>query len=57
MVHGRVQGVGFRESLRIEAREHGVSGWTRNRRDGTFEDYLRSKGYAFRSTRARARNS
>jgi len=37
VVHGRVHGVGFRESLRIEAREAGASGWVRNRRDGTVE--------------------
>jgi acylphosphatase len=37
VVHGRVQGVGFRESLRREAERRGVGGWVRNRRDGTVE--------------------
>ena len=37
VVHGVVQGVGFRYSARIEARRLGLSGWVRNRRDGTVE--------------------
>ena len=31
IVHGRVQGVFFRDSLRASAQDHGVSGWARNR--------------------------
>ena len=36
-VHGRVQGVGFREACVREAHRLGVAGWVRNRRDGTVE--------------------
>ena len=35
VVHGHVQGVFFRDTVRRSARDHGVSGWVRNRRDGT----------------------
>jgi acylphosphatase len=37
VVHGRVQGVWFRDSCQREARNCGVSGWVRNREDGTVE--------------------
>ena len=37
MVHGAVQGVGFRYSARFEADRLGIAGWVRNRRDGTVE--------------------
>jgi acylphosphatase len=37
VVHGRVQGVFFRDSLRRLAEENGVSGWARNTREGTVE--------------------
>jgi acylphosphatase len=36
-VHGRVQGVFFRDSLRQRARSHGVAGWACNRSDGAVE--------------------
>jgi acylphosphatase len=36
-VHGRVQGVFFRDSARERARAHGVAGWVRNCGDGTLE--------------------
>jgi acylphosphatase len=35
--HGRVQGVFFRDTVRREAGRRGVSGWARNRGDGTVE--------------------
>lgn len=37
VVHGRVQGVFFRDSMRREAQSLGVAGWVRNRGDGTVE--------------------
>ena len=36
-VTGRVQGVYFRKSTQAEARRLGLTGWVRNRRDGTVE--------------------
>lgn len=39
-VRGRVQGVFFRASTRQRAREAGVAGWVRNRRDGSVEAWL-----------------
>ena len=40
VVSGRVQGVFFRDSLRRTAESRGVSGWVRNRDDGTVEAHL-----------------
>ena len=40
VVHGRVQGVFFRDSTRERARAHGVAGWVRNRSDGVVEAVL-----------------
>jgi acylphosphatase len=37
VMHGRVQGVWFRDSMRREAEHLGVSGWVRNRSDGAVE--------------------
>lgn len=37
VVSGRVQGVGFRFFMERVAREQGVAGWVRNRRDGGVE--------------------
>jgi acylphosphatase len=37
IVHGRVQGVGFRLAVAHAARTRGVAGWVRNRPDGTLE--------------------
>lgn len=36
-MHGLVQGVGFRVSLRAEALRLGLTGWVRNRDDGAVE--------------------
>jgi len=37
VIFGRVQGVFFRDSMRREAQNLGISGWVRNRNDGTVE--------------------
>lgn len=37
LIRGRVQGVGFRYWLAGEAGDRGLTGWARNRRDGTVE--------------------
>lgn len=39
-IHGLVQGVYYRESLRLEAQSRHVAGWVRNRRDGSVEAML-----------------
>ena len=46
LVHGRVQGVGFRASLAWEAQNMGVTGWVRNRRDGTLEAMIQGSDEA-----------
>jgi acylphosphatase len=40
IVHGRVQGVFFRDSTREQAQSHGVAGWVSNRSDGAVEAVL-----------------
>jgi len=40
VVHGRVQGVWFRESVRRLAERHAVTGWVRNRSGGSVEAVL-----------------
>ncbi|TAK41458.1 MAG: acylphosphatase [Betaproteobacteria bacterium] len=54
-IAGRVQGVGYRESLRAEALRLGVSGWVRNRRDGSVEAVLQGPHEAVDAALAWAR--
>jgi acylphosphatase len=49
VVHGRVQGVGFRYSLARAAETRGVAGWARNRADGTVEAVLEGEPEAVES--------
>jgi acylphosphatase len=37
VIHGRVQGVGYRAWTEVTALERGLEGWVRNRRDGAVE--------------------
>ena len=37
VIHGRVQGIGYRVWTEYTALERGVQGWVRNRRDGAVE--------------------
>jgi acylphosphatase len=46
VIHGRVQGVWFRESMRQEAARLNVAGWVRNRADGTVEAAVEGSTYA-----------
>jgi acylphosphatase len=43
IVHGRVQGVFFRDSTRERAQAHGVAGWARNVPDGSVEAVLEGR--------------
>jgi acylphosphatase len=40
VVHGFVQGVFFRDTMRRLAERHGVAGWARNNPNGTLEAVL-----------------
>lgn len=46
VIHGRVQGVYFRDSMRREAQRLGVAGWVRNRSDGTVEAAVQGESAA-----------
>ena len=54
-IAGRVQGVGYRAALQREALARGISGWVRNRRDGTVEAVLQGDADAVAAVTAWAR--
>lgn len=45
-IHGRVQGVWFRESMRREAERLEVTGWVRNLPDGSVEAVIQGNSEA-----------
>jgi acylphosphatase len=46
VIAGRVQGVGFRFYMERKARELGIAGWVRNRRDGSVESVVQGNAQA-----------
>lgn len=46
LIHGRVQGVGFRAWTQHQAELQGLKGWVRNRQDGTVEAVFAGPGEA-----------
>ena len=49
VVHGRVQGVFFRDSVRRRAESRGVAGWVTNRPDGAVESVFEGEPDAVES--------
>jgi acylphosphatase len=49
VVHGRVQGVFFRDTCRRKADERGVAGWVSNRGDGAVEAVFEGEPDAVRA--------
>lgn len=55
-IRGRVQGVWYRGWMVDEARERGLAGWVRNRRDGSVEALIVGPAPALREMIARCRH-
>jgi acylphosphatase len=51
VIHGRVQGVFFRDTVRRMAQSRGVAGWVRNNPDGTVEAVFEGEAEAVESLR------
>lgn len=45
-ITGRVQGVGYRDALRRQAQSRALTGWVRNRSDGSVEAVLQGPAQA-----------
>lgn len=55
-IDGRVQGVGYRAALAAAAESAGISGWVRNRRDGSVEAVVQGSPEAVEKILAWARH-
>lgn len=56
VIRGRVQGVGYRESMRSVAGRLGITGWVRNRMDGSVEALIEGTSEAIEAMLAWARH-
>jgi len=45
-IHGRVQGVFYRDTMQREAERLAITGWVRNREDGTVEAVVQGEASA-----------
>ena len=52
LIHGRVHGVGFRSSCTRRAQDLGITGWVRNRHDGSVEVQAEGSPHAIAELRA-----
>ena len=52
VIHGLVQGVWFRESMKQQAEQLGIKGWVMNRADGCVEAVIQGNETAMAAMRA-----